>query len=186
MVAIRKEFGVRLDLAQPGRSAWTAEQLAELARTGTGATIPGLEQLAALLCPAEHAALLERGLRPLIPPGMLEPWRADPPVQPPRRLPTRVQVALEPLTVELVTAAPSPPQPQSKGGRKPSAIPIEILIKVSAWLGHWGVPETLAEVERKIHDLLAEADLSAGETTVRRWATKLVDEHRREADREGP
>jgi hypothetical protein len=181
MTATKKQFGVRLDLENPGRSAWTPERLAELGRactglaelgrtcTGIGAAEP--EQLAAMLRP------------PL-----------EPTVQPPRRLPARVQVALEPLRVvaleplkvELVTPAPSPPQPQKKGGPKPSAIPIEILIKASAWLGHWGVPETLAEVERKIHDLLAEAGRSAGETTVRRWATKLVDEHRREADREGP
>jgi hypothetical protein len=66
-----------------------------------------------------------------------------------------------------------------KGGAPARAIPPAILVKVGAWLAAEGVPETLAEIERKIHDLLAADNQSAGETTVRRWAGVLRDEHRR-------
>jgi hypothetical protein len=105
---------------------------------------------------------------------------------------TRIVVHAQDLLARLAesgsTAAALQVEPKRRGGRPATAIPPEIMLKASAWLAYEGLSEergTKAKVERKIHDLLAAADLSAGETTVRRCAGWVIDEHRR-ASSEGP
>jgi hypothetical protein len=73
---------------------------------------------------------------------------------------------------------------RNKGGRPASAIPIEVQAKAAAWLAAEGCPEKQADVENRIHELLAVAGRQAAESTVRDYARALFTEYRR-ALREG-
>jgi hypothetical protein len=69
--------------------------------------------------------------------------------------------------------------PRQSGGR-PHAIPPEALIEVSAWLHATGIPDKLVDVENKLREAITAAGAAEpGETTVRNWANRIIDAHRR-------
>jgi hypothetical protein len=70
-------------------------------------------------------------------------------------------------------------KPKRSGGRR-TVIPTEALIEVGAWLGVEGLPEKLVEVEDKLREAIDTAGAAEpAESTVRQWASKVVEAHRR-------
>ena len=153
--------------ARPGEPTAREEQSRAVARTfaerldaAAGAVA---EQIAAAACGA--TASMPR-------------WMSREPELMPRD--PLIMVAGLPLLVEVVEK----PVTKNKGGRPATAVPVPIQAKVAAWLAAEGCPETLVEVERKIHNLLAEVGREAAKSTVREYARPLFDEYR-QALREG-
>lgn len=73
-----------------------------------------------------------------------------------------------------------PGQKQKHSGGRRSVIPPEALIEVGAWLHAARIPEKLVDVEDKLREAIDMAGAAEpAESTVREWASKLVEAHRR-------
>jgi enoyl-CoA hydratase/carnithine racemase len=77
---------------------------------------------------------------------------------------------------------PDPPQQKPSTGGAPRKVSDDVMLKASAWLAAEGIPERLAEVERKLHELMDKAGRTAGEATIRRYAQRLVELHKQALD----